>query len=219
MNIGFNLKLRMAGAGLAVALVAGGCATMAPKGERYVAPPLGSTWTQTYRNTGSFGSATPTVTTQVTERTWEGKRYLAFVGPTGTILANPVDGAWSTILAPDGSLAVSFDPPAGFEYPLVVGKTWSHSIRQTLHKANKILQNEVKNTVEAYEDVAVPAGTFKAFKIRQQWFLNSKLGNDHTIWFAPELGVFVKHLQRRTVDSSFGPGTQESEIVSQTITK
>ena len=43
MNIAFNLKLKMASAGLAVALVSGGCAMMAPKAERYVAPPLGST--------------------------------------------------------------------------------------------------------------------------------------------------------------------------------
>lgn len=219
MNIRISLKLQIASAGLALAMVSGGCAIMAPKGARYVAPPLGSTWTQTYRNTGSFGSGTPTATIQATERTWEGKRYLAFVGPTGTILANPVDGAWSTILAPDGSPAISFDPPGGYDYPLVVDKTWTRNVRQTLHKANKTLQNEVKYKVEAYEDVTVPAGTFKAFKIRQQWFLDSKLGADNTNWFAPELGIFVKQVQRRTADSFYGPGTQEAEVISLTITK
>jgi hypothetical protein len=219
MNIKISIKQQMASAGLVLALASGGCAMMAPKGERYVAPPIGSTFTQTYRNTGSYGSGTRTATTQVAERTWEGKQYLAFVGPTGTILANPVTGAWSTLLAPDGSPAISFDPPAGYDYPLVVDKTWGRSVRQTLHKANKTLQNEVKYKVEAYEDVTVPAGTFKAFKIRQQWFLNSKLGADNINWYVPELGIFVKQLQTRTADSAYGSGTQEVEVISQTITK
>jgi len=219
MNIGISLKLQIASAGLALAMVSGGCAMMAPKGEQYVALPLGSTFTLTYRNTGSYGSGTPTATIQATERTWEGKRYLAFVGPTGTILANPADGGWVTILAPDGSPVISFDPPTGYDYPIVVDKTWSRSIRQTLHKANKTLESEVKYKVEAYEDVTVPAGTFKAFKMRQQWFLNSKLAADNTNWFAPELGIFVKQVQRRTADSNFGPGTQEVEAISLTITK
>ena len=219
MHIGISLKLQVASAGLAVAMVSGGCAMMAPKGERYVAPPIGSTWTQTSRNTGSYGSATNTVTIQSTERMWEGRRYLAFTWPGGAVLANPADGGWSAILAPDGSPVVSFDPSTGYDYPLVVDKTWTRSVRQTLHKANKTLDSEVKYKVEAYEDVTVPAGTFKAFKMRQQWFLNSKLAADNTNWFAPELGIFVKQFQRRTADSNFGPGTQEVEVISQTITK
>ena len=47
--------------------------------------------------------------------------------------------------------------------------------------------------VERYENVAVPAGDFKAFKIRHAV---RSIGNpgriDYTLWYAPVLQQFVK---------------------------
>lgn len=56
------------------------------------------------------------------------------------------------------------------DFPLSIGKTWSFSSeRETTHggtvKAH-IDQFQDKFTVEAFEEVTVPAGTFKAFKIK-----------------------------------------------------
>ena len=67
--------------------------------------------------------------------------------------------------------------------------------------------------VEAYEDVTVPAGTFKAFKVRT----TDTMGNDNVVWFSPELGIFVKQNNRRTAQHAQGPGTRDIELVSQSI--
>jgi hypothetical protein len=64
---------------------------MQPKVEGYVAPPVGSSWTQSNRNTGSYG---PSGTSQITraERTWEGKPVIAFIGARGVFLMDPEGG-------------------------------------------------------------------------------------------------------------------------------
>jgi hypothetical protein len=85
---------------IALALASGGCATMAPKAEHYVAPPTGSTYTNSQTNTGSFGSGTSEITTRVAEHLWEGNRVTAFVTPAGTLLCTD-DGQWPALLGPD----------------------------------------------------------------------------------------------------------------------
>jgi len=206
-----TFRLHLATASLAAALVAGGCSMMEPKAERYVAPPLGSTWTQAQRNTGSYGSGTAQVPFKRAERMWQGKMMGAIESPQQVILAAP-DGAWATILSPDGKPILSYDPPLGYDYPLVVGKTWTKSYKMTMHAKNQVFPFDVTWKVEAYEDVTVPAGTFKAFKISF-----SSIGSQDMYWFAPELGVFAKQSMRRTDKSGYGAGTREVELVSQSI--
>jgi hypothetical protein len=209
-----GLKLYVATAALAAALVAGGCAMMEPKAERYVTPPLGSTWTQAQRNTGSYGTGSVNVPVKSAERIWEGKRVAAFSSPQQVILANP-DGSWPAMLAPDDKPVLSYDPPIGFEWPLEVGKTWTKNYRMTNHATKQTTSFDSTWKVEAYEDVTVPAGTFKAFKISY----SSTLGEQNVWWYDPQLGVFVKQSLRRTERSPSGPGTREIELFSQTITK
>jgi hypothetical protein len=45
------------------------------------------------------------------------------------------------------------------------------------------------------------------------------IGNDNTMWLAPELGIFLKQNLVRTAKHEAGPGTRETEIISQTIRK
>ncbi len=214
MNFRIRVQWYLAMAGLAVALAAGGYALAAPDGG-YLAPPLGSTWTTSVRDTGSFGSGTAQVTTAREERQWEGKQIGAYVSPRGATLFNPSDGSWVALLGPDGKPAVSWDPPIGYAFPLAVGKTWSRPYQVTLYAKNQTVPVDVTWKVEAYEDVTVPAGTFKAFKIVS----SDTLGNANIQWFYPELGIFVKASTTRTDKNPSGPGTRESELVSHTIRK
>jgi len=69
--------------------------------------------------------------------------------------------------------------------------------------------------VDAYEDLTVPAGTFKAFKIS----MSTNSEQENTYWFVPQLGINAKQIWRREAKSRFGPGTRELELVSQNITK
>jgi hypothetical protein len=206
-----KFKVHLATASLAAALVAGGCSMLEPKAESYVAPPLGSTWTVAQRNTGSYGSGAVQVPVKRAERLWQGKVTTAFVLPQQVIVATS-NGSWAAILSPDDKTILSYDPPIGFDWPLMVGKTWTKSYRITVHAKNQVIPFDATYKVEAYEDVTVPAGTFKAFKIN-----SSSIGSQDTYWLAPELGVFVKQSLRRTDKSRYGPGTREVELVSQTI--
>ncbi len=214
MNIGYKLKLQMASAGLAVALVSGGCAMMAPKAERYVAPPLGSTWVQARRDSGSFGSGNVQVSSRRGERMWQGQPVITFESPESAILAASDSGNWLGIVSGDKPL-VTWEPGLGWDWPLEVGKTWTHNHRMTIHARNQTIPYQLTQKVEAYEDVTVPAGTFKAFKIST----SSNLGDENVTWFSPELGIYVKQINTRTAKNAAGPGKREIEVVSHTIKK
>ncbi len=213
MNIGLSLKMQMASAGLALAMVSGGCAMMAPKAERYAAPPLGSTFTQTQRDSGSYGSGNAQVQVRRGERTWQGQQVIAWETPESAILAQP-NGNWLGIVSGDKTL-ITWDPPIGFDWPLEVGKTWTSNHTLTFHAKKQTIPFQRTQKVESYEDVTVPAGTFKAFKIST----SDTLGNENVTWYSPELGIFVKQIATRTAKNAAGPGRRETEIVSQTITK
>lgn len=208
-----EFKLHLATAGLAAALVAGGCAMLEPKAERYVAPPVGSTWTQAQRNTGSYGTGTAQVPFKRGELMWQGKLMGTIESPQQVILATS-GGGWASILSADGKPILSYEPPLDYDWPLVVGKTWTKSYKMTVHAKNQVIPFDGAYKVEAYEDVTVPAGTFKAFRISF-----SSTGAQDVYWFAPELGIFAKQSLRRTDKSGYGPGTREVELVSQSIRK
>jgi hypothetical protein len=208
-----SVKLYLAVAVLALALALGGCATV-PKAERYVAPPPGSTYTGSQSSTGSFGSGTSQITTNVAERMWEGKRMTAFVTPAGAMLCT-ADGQWPAFLGPDDKPIMSWDPPIGFEWPLEVGKTWTKSYRVTIHASKQTIPFDSTWKVESYEDVTVPAGTFKAFKVNY----SDTTGSETVQWMSPELGIFVKRTEKRTTKHPAGPGTRESQLVTQPIMK
>lgn len=214
MNIGISMKRQLTSIGLGLALVSGGCATMAPKAERYVRPPVGSTFTFAYRNSGSFGSATGEMTTKATERMWEGKRIAATESPRGVTLLNE-EGAWPAQLTPDGKLARSFNPPIGFDFPLVVGKTWTKSYQVTDHATNRTSSFDTTWKVEAYEQVTVPAGTFNVFKIAY----SDTMGQENIYWYSPELGNWPKSSHTHTANFPSGPGKSEVQMISYTIAK
>ncbi len=213
MNTGCKLKLRLAAAGLAVALLSSGCALFEPRAERYVAPPLGSTWVSARRDTGSYGSGSAQVPGKRGQQTWQGKEFISFESPELTTLANP-DGSWLGQVR-GATPVVTWDPPLSYDWPLEVGKTWTKNHRITIHAAKRTLAFQSTQKVEAYEDVTVPAGTFKAFKVST----SDTLGNENINWFSPDLGIFVKSSLKRTAKNAQGAGTRDIELVSQKITR
>jgi hypothetical protein len=210
-----SMRVCLAIAGLVSALVCGGCSTMAPKGvDSFVAPPLGSTFTYSQSNTGSFGSETKQVPQKVTERTWEGKQMVAIVSPAGVILLD-ADGAIPAILGPNDAPILSFDPPMGYDYPLTVDKTWTKRCQITVGATKQAMPLDNTFRIEAYEELTVPAGKFKALKITN----SNSAGEEFISWHIPELGQPAKRVLKRTAKFPRGPGTREEELVSYTIAK
>jgi hypothetical protein len=201
-------------AALAAVLAAVGCASVEPKAERGVAPPVGSTWTIEQRNSGSYGKDAQVQVTRG-EGTWQGKPVAAYANSGGNTMMVTSEGSWIAFVGRDGKPMLSFDPPLGWQYPLMVGKTWTAKYRMTMHAANKTVDFDMSCRVEGYENVTVKAGTFPAFRIA----CTNGIGNEDTMWTSPDLGIFVKTKLKRTDKSVFGPGTQEAELIAQTIRK
>jgi hypothetical protein len=200
-------------AALSAGLLYAGCTTMEPVTEQWKAPVVGSTWAMAQHNTGSYGKDVE-VRSTMGEGTWQGQRVVTFSNSMGnTMMATRDAGRWIAVVDAAGKPLVSWDPPIGWQYPLSVGKTWTSNHRVTLHAANRTLPFDYTCNVAEYTTVTVPAGTFPAFKIG----CTSTLGTEDTYWASSELGVMLKTSLKRTADNPFGAGTQESQMVSQTI--
>jgi hypothetical protein len=119
------------------------------------------------------------------------------------------NGSWQGMYS-GGKPVITWDPPLNWDWPLEVGRSWTREQRMTIHAANRTIPYVLTQTVEAYEDVTVPAGTFKAFKVSTV----TSLGDENLIWFSPELGIFVKQSLKRTGQHAQGPGTREIQLLA-----
>jgi hypothetical protein len=196
-----------AAAALLLAMIAG-CAS-APRAERYAALPPGASWVTQHQDSGSFGSGRSEVASRMAEQVWEGQNLLALQSPENTLLIQPT-GPWVAMLAKDGKTAVTWDPPLHWDWPLEVGKSWTRQYKVKIHAQNRIIPFEARSTVEAHEEMTVPAGTFKTFRVRT----TDSIGNDNVIWYSPEVGLFVKAINQRTEKHAQGPGRSERQLMS-----
>lgn len=198
--------IALAGAALPLLLLAG-CAISPPASEAYVAPKPGSTVTYRMTNTGSFGNGTSLATMRISEATWKGQPVLRYEGPTGSVLNNDQAGAVA-MLDPAGRAAVEYEPALGYQWPLAVGKTWeSNHVVTTATGSRFPMRASWK--VEALEDVVVPAGSFRAWRVT----MTDNLGFRQTSWSVPQkLGMFAKRLSERPAGHPQGAGTQLYEM-------
>jgi hypothetical protein len=110
-----------------------------------------------------------------------------------------------------GKEASAIEPHEGtFSWPLYVGKSWT--ARYTAHdrqRAMSVGPITVEHRVAAYEDVVVPAGSWKAFKIESE----SGSSSFSTIWYAPEIKLIVKRVNETTIGHPFGRTKSVYEII------
>jgi len=184
-----------------------------PKEKQQVAPPLGSTWVMARSNSGSFGSEKVQVAFKRGERTWNGEHVITFESPGFTSLAHD-NGRLVAFISGD-KLLMGFEPDLGFDRPIEVGHASLGNYRMTMPGQDQPVHVLVSQKVEAYEEVKVPAGKFKAYKIT--W--SESNGNKNTYWMSTELGICVKSILTRIGEHTAGPGTREDELVSYSIAK
>ena len=202
----FPTPLALAGLGLA-SLLLSGCAAAPPVAERYVPPALGSTAEYRMTNTGSYGSTTGTMTIKISEVTYEGRALRKWETSSGATLQSPAAGTVA-VLNPAGQPLMRYNPPLDFNFPLVVGKTWTGD-HELIVGASTKLQMQTSWKVEAYEDITVPAGTFKAWRL----VMTDNFGFRATIWSVPEtMGMFAKRISERPQGHPQGAGTQVLEM-------
>lgn len=209
MNGRSGLQWRLVVALAALALLSAGCGLMAPKATPDFAAP-GSSWTINYRATGSLGSANDQRTVVVRpNRTWEGRSVRVIESKDFSTLTDPATGGWFAQVK-GATPILSWNPAIGWEWPLEVGKTWTRKHNATVHATKQTIAFEATWVVEAYEDVTVPAGTFKAFKVRY----TDNIGNENISWFCPQVKGNAKTRSTRTAKHRRGPGTIETELVA-----
>jgi hypothetical protein len=192
-----------------------GCATTGPPllGAKGYSPgpvPAGSIWVHERQDSGSFGSGTYLLTYKsLGEQTWQGKKVYAYDSPESTLLLDPASTRFIAYLKGTTPLQI-FDPYMGWDYPLWVGKSWSQVYKFIFPK--QTFTSDTQWKVEAFEDIKVPAGIFKAFRVTY-----SDTWNNQIMWWSPELGIWVKTKFERNEKHGLGPGVREAELYSHNI--
>lgn len=198
------------GAGMLLVALLAGCASGPPKAERYVAPPVGASWTHQITSTGSFGNADKVpLTGTMRDVLVEGKPYHRFDFGNNAVLQTDSVGVFM-VLGPGDRPLMRYDPPLSYDFPLEVGKTWTQDLMLTTASGTKTPM-KVQWRVESYEDVTVPAGTFKAWRV----VFTDNFGYKQTTWSMPEtMGVYAKRINERSATHpQGGAGTQVIELV------
>jgi hypothetical protein len=79
------------------------------------------------------------------------------------------------------------------DFPLRVGKKWDQATRMKEISTNRPVQYSNTYSVEAFEEITVAAGTFKAFRIR--WYSRHPDGTwsgQCDVWWSPDVRNFIK---------------------------
>jgi len=83
-------------------------------------------------------------------------------------------------------------------FPMQVGKKWEHS-NSYAHASCGTTTSDLKNEVVGWEDVIVPAGTFRALRIDSNGYWNNSCGSDRSeykFWYVPKVKWLVKSESR-----------------------
>ena len=102
-------------------------------------------------------------------------------------------------------------PPEDWQWPLQVGKQWSAIVNWTDQTDTQQQTYTLTGlwSVEAYEEVKTPAGTFKAFKVTRR---EVESGASQEFWYSAEVKGWIKIRGANTAD-----GNYEEELTSFTV--
>ncbi|MDP1901038.1 MAG: hypothetical protein Q8K96_11360 [Rubrivivax sp.] len=205
-----------AGCGLAAALLfTAGCATPPPTVEKIASVPMGTVTTYHRKSSGSLGTFDGKVVWTHAPGSWQGKPVVAWGAPqAGVALHEPVNFGVVATLQPSGQPSMSYDPPFNFPWPLEVGKRWTTDHKVTRFPAGDSMILKVTGRVESLEEITVPAGTFKAYKL--MWA--NSLGESETRWISPGDGIATvkRHVERRATHP-LGAGVLDAELLSRVL--
>jgi hypothetical protein len=155
----------------------------------------------------------PTVTltyTVIDDGVHEGKPVHRIVGGTDTYLYDMATGNTIATLRQGKEVSSTMPHDGTFSWPLYVGKTWTAT-----YTFNDRLQGmtvgpvNVEYRATTYEDVTVPAGSWKAFRIESE----SGGSSFSTIWYSPDIKLIVKRINETTVGHPMGRTKLVYEII------
>jgi len=182
------------------------------RAERPVWPPSGSTWIVRLILSGSLGTGSSnSIFESLGGVEWDGRWVNSQRGITQNYFDDErrIIGASTT----DGKPIHSYHPyEALYNWPLWVGKSWPSELQLKVYQSSLTLDLKFDFAVEAFEEVAVPAGTFTTFRIRR-----TSPNDRMVVWYEPKLGLEVKRDWERFATHPSGPGTHQMEMLSYVI--
>lgn len=146
---------------------------------------------------------------RVTSRVTKIENGLVYIDGDEGLAIRTLDGA-AVQIRTDGSW--KFDPPR-IDLPgeaLAVGKKWSARTIQTSERFGSFWREEDFKVV-GFEEITLPAGTFKAFKIEAASMMQNGNRVMRTYWVEPGWGVTLK--TQRVVIPQRGGQTRESYVL------
>ena len=88
---------------------------------------------------------------------------------------------------------MSFKPTEKrYRFPMAPGDKWVTSWKQIDHKTKKVTSGGGVVRVIGWEELNLPAGRFRALKVKMPVQRDAPRGITHYAWFSPELGITVK---------------------------
>lgn len=205
---------------LALAALVGGCGMLPglqpdagpPRAEHFATMPDGSLHSYWRTATGSLGSGERRIDWTLSRDTWQGRAVLRSVSPqAGTTLYDAQTHAMVANLNAAGEILTTFDPPAGFRFPLVVGDQWTSQHLVTQGQTGRSFTLTMQWAVQAYERITVPAGSFDAWRIVS----TDSLGETQRLWSNPNLGLgTIKREVTRPASHPAGAGTLVGELIA-----
>lgn len=162
-------------------------------------------------STGSFGTGVRQMQVQLDEGVLDGRKLYRFSTPNGATLRT--DTAVAAILGPADKVLMRYEPPLGPGWPFEVGRSMTQDLMLTTADGNRHPMT-ASWKIEAYEDVTVPAGTFKAWRIT----MADNFGFRTVIWSVPErIGTVKQFRERSASHPQGGAGTELMELAAMSI--
>lgn len=150
-----------------------------------------------YRTVGPTGESSTVTLRVIDDGTYDGRPVARVTNGKDTQIIDRETRNWMAILR-DGKVIASAKPHRGtWNWPLTVGKAWTAEFVYT-DGGVSVGPIGMRWLVEAWERVTVPAGTFKAMRLRGEPGRN----NTRTVelWYAPKPGLVVKRTEEQATE-------------------
>jgi hypothetical protein len=208
-----------------------GCATMGetpavpPPGvfsAEATLPPPGTRWVvkaTTHNETTRQTEAQSITWSALGRGTYSARPVAILWDGTNIHLHDPATGGWMALLDANAREIISHTPHEGqISSPLWVGKSWvaRSTWRSRIH-GRTVHDVVVVWKVAAYEEIEVPAGRFKAFRL-DAWPDERGLVRKRTDWYAPSLGLVVKSvIEGLGTPYAIGVGSDRIKFVAELV--
>ena len=192
-----------------------GCASAPPTAEKFVDVPPGTVFEYHRKSSGSYGQYDDRVAWKNRDTVWQGQPVIFSESPQAGIQVyeRQSKGMVATLTGQEKPV-LSYAPPISYHWPMKVGDQWTTEHQITVHATGKVMALKVHYSIESYQPVNVPAGTFNTYKV----VMTDSSGEVQQVWVAPADSVnTVMRILDRPATHPQGAGHLEGVLMSRKL--